>query len=49
MKEESIDKLIEYILSTGVKNVTLTGGEPLIQPEIGKLLLGEIERLKFKC
>jgi len=37
-EEESIDKLIEYILSTGVKNVTLTGGAPLIQPEIGKLL-----------
>ena len=40
-EEESIDKLIEYILSTGVKNVTLTGGEPLIQPEIGKLLYQE--------
>ena len=37
-EEESIDKLVEFILSTGVKNVTLTGGEPLIQPDIGKLL-----------
>lgn len=30
-----------YISSTDVKNVTLTGGEPLIQPEI-KLLLAEL-------
>lgn len=32
------NQILEYILSTGVKNVTLTGGEPLIQPEIRILL-----------
>lgn len=35
MTEEDI---YNYILSTGVKNVTLTGGEPLIQPDIIILL-----------
>ena len=27
-----------YIRETGVKNVTLTGGEPLLQPEMPELL-----------
>lgn len=31
-------EIYEYIKSQKVKNVTLTGGEPLIQPEIGELL-----------
>lgn len=35
------DEIFEYIEDTGIKNVTLTGGEPLIQPNIEKL----IERL----
>ncbi|MGN0586509.1 MAG: putative 7-carboxy-7-deazaguanine synthase QueE [Oscillospiraceae bacterium] len=35
MTEEDI---YNYIMSTGVKNVTLTGGEPLIQPDINILL-----------
>jgi len=30
--------IYEYIKETGIKNVTLTGGEPLIQPDIGDLL-----------
>lgn len=34
----SADEIISYILSTGVKNVTLTGGEPLKQPDIYELL-----------
>jgi 7-carboxy-7-deazaguanine synthase len=29
-----IDALLDFILSTGIKRVTLTGGEPLIQPHI---------------
>lgn len=37
--EESIDEIIEYVKSTGVKNVTLTGGEPLIQNEIKELMI----------
>ncbi len=30
--------IYEYILSTGITNVTLTGGEPLLQSDMGKLL-----------
>lgn len=30
--------ILEYILSTGVKNVTLTGGEPLLRHEMGELI-----------
>lgn len=37
--EESIDELVKYVKSTGVKNVTLTGGEPLIQSEIKELMI----------
>lgn len=37
--EESIDELVKYVKSTGVKNVTLTGGEPLIQNEIKGLMI----------
>lgn len=32
------DEIYEYIRSTGVKNVTITGGEPLIQDDIRVLL-----------
>ena len=37
------EELVEYVKSTGVKNVTLTGGEPLLQKDIAELLtlLGE--------
>ncbi|MGN0613781.1 MAG: putative 7-carboxy-7-deazaguanine synthase QueE [Porcipelethomonas sp.] len=31
-------EIVEYIKSTGIRNVTLTGGEPLIQPGIKSLL-----------
>lgn len=37
--EECIDELVKYVKSTGVKNVTLTGGEPLIQNEIKELMI----------
>lgn len=30
--------ILDYILSTGVKNVTLTGGEPLLRQEMGELI-----------
>lgn len=36
-KMESKD-ILDYILSTGVKNVTLTGGEPLLRQEMGELI-----------
>ena len=31
-------QLIDYVMSTGIKNVTLTGGEPLLQKNIGTLI-----------
>lgn len=31
-------QIFNHIKSTGIKNVTITGGEPLIQPQIKKLL-----------
>ncbi|MCI9010417.1 MAG: putative 7-carboxy-7-deazaguanine synthase QueE [Clostridia bacterium] len=39
----SAEEIVEYVKSTGVKNVTLTGGEPLLQADIARLivLLGE--------
>ncbi len=39
----SAEELVAYVKSTGVKNVTLTGGEPLLQADIAHLikLLGE--------
>lgn len=36
--EMTCDQITEYILETGVENVTLTGGEPLLQPEIAELV-----------
>ena len=37
-KSMSAEEIYAYIKSCGVKNVTLTGGEPLIQPEIEWLI-----------
>ena len=39
----SAEELVAYVKSTGVTNVTLTGGEPLLQEDIARLivLLGE--------
>ncbi len=34
----SAEELVEYVKSTGVKNVTLTGGEPLLQADIAHLI-----------
>ena len=31
------EEIAGYVTSTGVTNVTLTGGEPLLQPDIGRL------------
>ena len=38
-EEMSQQELIEYIKETGIDNVTLTGGEPLLQPEIENLVV----------
>lgn len=37
-QEETPREICEYIVSTGVKNVTLTGGEPLLQKEMPELI-----------
>ncbi len=34
----SAEELVAYVKSTGVKNVTLTGGEPLLQADIARLI-----------
>ncbi|MBQ9898170.1 MAG: putative 7-carboxy-7-deazaguanine synthase QueE [Ruminococcus sp.] len=36
--EETVQELAQWVHGTGVANVTLTGGEPLLQPEIGGLI-----------
>lgn len=37
-EEMSPEEIVDYIRSTGVSNVTLTGGEPLLQEDMYKLL-----------
>ena len=34
----SAEELVEYVKSTGIQNVTLTGGEPLLQADIACLI-----------
>ena len=48
--EESPEEIRDYILSTGIKNVTLTGGEPLLQQEMPELLslLAEHEEIRVE-
>ncbi len=36
--EESPQEIYDYIVKSGVKNITLTGGEPLLQKEMPELL-----------
>ena len=44
------DEIYSYIMSTGVKNITLTGGEPLLRDNIGVLLerLGKDDTLNVE-
>lgn len=37
-EEMSPAQICEYVRSTGIKNVTLTGGEPLLQKDMDKLI-----------
>ena len=37
-EEMSPEQICEYVRSTGIKNVTLTGGEPLLQKDMGELI-----------
>ena len=36
--DESIDEIIKYVKSKNIRNITLTGGEPLIQEDINVLI-----------
>ena len=33
-----VDEIVERVKKSGIRNVTLTGGEPLLQPDIDKLI-----------
>lgn len=37
--DESIDDILNYCINSGIKNITLTGGEPLIQDDIYDLMV----------
>lgn len=37
-KEMTIDEILDKVKEIGYKNITLTGGEPLIQKNVGKLI-----------
>lgn len=45
--DESIDKIIDYINKQHVKNITLTGGEPLIQEDID-ILINRLVELGYR-
>ncbi len=45
--EESIDDIVNYVVSNNVCNVTLTGGEPLIQKDID-ILINRLSSLGFR-
>lgn len=42
-EEMTPDRIRDYVKSTGITNVTLTGGEPLLQKEAGELIRGLIK------
>lgn len=47
-EELTVEEIVSYIISTNVKNVTLTGGEPLLQPEMCSLLKSLLQYPKIR-
>lgn len=47
VKEMTTEQLTDYVKSTGVNNVTLTGGEPLLQENITELIF-ELGKMGFE-
>ena len=45
--EMSVDEIVDYVNNNGHYNITITGGEPLIQPEINELVEKLVEANKF--
>ena len=45
-EDESVETIINYIKSKNIKNITITGGEPLIQKDID-ILLNELIKLNY--
>ncbi len=37
-KDESVEEIMDYVRGANVKNITITGGEPLLQKDINELL-----------
>ena len=37
-KEMSVNEIVNYVNENGYRNITITGGEPLIQPDINELV-----------
>lgn len=50
VEDHSPEEITQLILSSGIQNVTLTGGEPLLQPEMPQLLalLSQQETLRVE-
>ena len=46
-KDESIDDLVKYAKDENIKNITLTGGEPLLQKDIN-LLIEKLRKEDFR-
>ena len=43
----SVDEIVDYVNENGYKNITITGGEPLIQPDINELVERLVEINKY--
>lgn len=46
-KEMSVDEIVEYVVDNGYPNITITGGEPLIQENLNELVERLVDCGKF--